>query len=201
MIQDLRFGFRMLWRSPGFSILAILCLTLGIGANAAVFSWIEGVLLRPYPLVKNLDTLLVLSGTSRSATKGTDVSWPDFQDLQRGCTLFDAFIAEKIVGTEFSVNGDRAEGAAGSVVSANYFDALGIHPVLGRGFDPVEQTGRKAHPVVFISHQLWQDRVQGDSGVIGKIQMMNGVPHTIVGVAPAGFYGTFVGYKFQFWVP
>jgi macrolide transport system ATP-binding/permease protein len=201
MIQDIRFGFRMLWRSPGFSILAILCLTLGIGANAAVFSWIEGVLVRPYPLVANLDRLLVLSGTSRAATKGEDVSWPDFEDLRRGCTLIDALIAEKIVGTTLSVTGDRAERAPGSVVSANYFDALGVHLVLGRGFEPVEETGRNAHPVVVISYQLWQDRFRGDPGVIGKTQMMNGVPHTIIGVAPEDFFGTFVGYKFQFWIP
>jgi predicted permease len=201
MIHDIRFGLRMLWRSPGFSILAILCLTLGIGANAAVFSWIEGVLVRPYPLVADLDKLLVLSGTSRAETKGTDVSWPDFQDFKRRCTLIDAFIAEKIVGTTLSITGDRAERAPGSVVSANYFDALGVHLVLGRGFEPIEETGRNAHPVVVISYQLWRDRFRGDPGVIGRTQMMNGVPHTIIGVAPEDFFGTFVGYKFQFWVP
>ncbi|HEY2905972.1 MAG TPA: ABC transporter permease [Vicinamibacterales bacterium] len=201
MWQDLRIGIRMLRRSPGVSILAILCLTLGIGANAAVFSWIEGILLRPYPQVVNLERLFVLSGTSRSASKGTDVSWPDFDDLRRRCTLIEAFIAEKIVGTTLSVTGDRAERATGSVVSANYFDALGIHPLLGRGFDPIEETGRNAHPVVVISYQLWKDRFRGQPDIIGATQMLNGVRHTIVGVAPQDFYGTFVGYKFQFWVP
>jgi len=201
MLQDLRFGFRMLRRSPGFSLMAILCLTLGIGASAAVFSWIEGILLRPYPLVADLDRVFVLSGTARNATKGTDVSWPDFLDFQKSCTLVDAFIAEKIVGTTLSIGGDRAERAPGSVVSANYFDALGVHPVLGRGFEPGEDTGRNAHPVVVISYQLWRDRFRGDPGIVGKTQMLNGVPHTIVGVAPEDFFGTFVGYRFQFWVP
>lgn len=201
MLQDFRYGLRMLRRNPGFSILAIVCLTLGIGANAAVFSWIEGLLLRPYPMVEGLDRLLVLSGTSPNNSKGDDVSWPDFVDLRTNCTLADAFIAEKIVGTTLSVTGDRAERAPGSVVSANYFSALGIRPILGRGFDPVEETGRNAHPVVVISHQLWQGRFGGASDVIGRTMMMNGVAHTIVGVAPENFYGTFVGYKFQFWVP
>ena len=201
MLQDLRIGLRMLRRSPGISLLAILCLTLGIGANAAVFSWIEGILLRPYPQVAHPERLFVLSGTSRSAPKGTEVSWPDFQDLKRATTLFDSFIAEKIVGTTLNVSGDRAERATGSVVSANYFDALGVHPILGRAFEPVEETGRNAHPVVVISYQLWKDRFRGDPGVIGRVQMLNGVPHTIIGVAPEDFYGTFVGYKFQFWVP
>jgi len=191
----------MLRRTPGSSILAVLCLTLGIGSNAVVFSWIEGLLLRPYPLVRNLDRLMVMSGTSRSAQKGTEISWPDFVDFRRNATLIDAFVAEKIVGTTLSATGDRAERAPGSVVSANYFDALGVRPILGRGFEPVEETGRNAHPVVVISYQLWQGRFRGDPSIIGKTQMMNGVPHTIVGVAPEHFYGTFVGYAFQFWVP
>src|SRR5436309_3820932 len=200
MLQDLRFGFRMLRRSPGFSLLAIGCLTLGIGANAAVFSWIEGILLRPYPLVVGQDRLLAVSGTNRGAPGTNDVSWPDFVDLQRSATLIDAFIAEKITGTTLSI-GDRAERVPGSVVSANYFDALGVHPILGRGFEPGEDVGRNAHPVAVISYQTWMERFHGDPGVVGKSQMLNGLPHTIVGVAPEGFKGTFVGYAFQFWVP
>jgi macrolide transport system ATP-binding/permease protein len=199
-LQDLRFGLRMLRRSPGFSILAILCLTLGIGANAAVFSWVEGVLLRPFPLVAHQERLLAVSGPSRGTAGDDDVSWPDFLDFQKSCTLVDAFIAEKIVGTTLSI-GDRAERAAGSVVSANYFAALGVHPILGRGFEPDENVGRNGHPVTVISYRLWKDRFHNDPEIIGKTQIFNGVRHTIVGVAPEGFYGTFVGYAFQFWVP
>jgi macrolide transport system ATP-binding/permease protein len=200
MLQDLRFGFRMLHRSPGFSILAILCLTLGIGANAAVFSWIEGILFRPYPLVVDQDRLFAVTGTNRGAPGSDDVSWPDFLDLARNCTLVDAFIAEKITGTTLSI-GDRAERAPGSMVSANYFDAIGVRPTLGRGFEPAEDAGRNAHPVTVISYQMWQERFHGDPAIIGRTQVLNGLPFTIVGVAPRGFYGTFVGYAFQFWVP
>ena len=198
--QDLRFGLRMLVRSPGFSLLAILCLTVGIGANAAAFSWIEGILFRPYPRVAHQEQLMVLAGTSRGAPGYNEVSWPDFLDLRKNCKLVDAFIGEKIVGTTLSV-GDRAEVTAGSIVSANYFDAIGVRPVLGRGFAPEEEIGRSAHPVVVISHQLWKDRFRSDPTIIGKTQMLNGQPHTIIGVTPEGFYGTFVGYPFQFWVP
>ena len=198
--QDLRFGFRMLVRSPSYSLLAIFCLTVGIGANTAVFSWIEGALFRPYPRVAHQERLFVLAGTERG-TQGFDgVSWPDFLDFQKNCKLVDAVVAEKIVGTTLSI-GDRAERATGSIVSANYFDAMGIRPVLGRGFARDEDTGRNAHPVVVISYRLWQDRFLGDPAIVGKTQMFNGLPHTIVGVAPEGFYGTFVGYPFQFWVP
>src|ERR1035438_7794304 len=78
---------------------------------------------------------------------------------------------------------------------------MGVHPVLGRGFLPEEESGRNAHPVMVISYDVWQVRFKGDPAIIGKTQMMNGLPHTIVGVAPEGFYGTFVGYAFNFWVP
>jgi predicted permease len=199
-LQDLRFGFRMLRRSPGFSILAILCLTLGIGANAAVFSWVEGILFRPYPAVTHQEQLLALTGTARGESGPTDISWPDLVDLQRSCTLVDAFIVNKIMGTTLSI-GDRAERTIGSIVSANYFDAIGVHPLLGRGFEPGEDTGRNAHPMTVISYQLWQGRFKGDPQIIGKTQRLNGVMHTIVGVTPEGFYGTFVGWGMQFWVP
>jgi predicted permease len=198
--RDTRYALRMLRRSPGFSLLAILCLTLGIGANAAVFSWIEGILLRPYPLVADQDRLFAVTGTNRGAPGNSDVSWPDWLDLQRNSTLVEAFIGEKITGTTLST-GDRAERASGSMVSANYFDAIGVRPLLGRGFERGEDSGRNAHPVTVISYQMWQDRFHGDPSIVGKTQVLAGLPHTIVGVAPKGFYGTFVGYAFQFWVP
>jgi macrolide transport system ATP-binding/permease protein len=200
VFQDLRFGLRLLRRSPGFSILAILCLTLGIGANAAVFSWIEGILFRPYPAVVHQERLLALTGTARAEPGATPLSWPDFIDLQRNCTLFDSFFVSKITGTTLSI-GDRAEVTTGSIVSTNYFDAIGVHPILGRGFQLGEDSGQSAHPVTVISYQLWQRRFKSDSQIIGKTQRLNGVYHTIIGVAPEGFYGTFVGWAMQFWVP
>jgi macrolide transport system ATP-binding/permease protein len=199
-LQDLRFGFRMLRRSPGFSILVILCLTLGIGTNAAVFSWIEGILIRPYPLVSHQDRMFALSGTTRGVTEGNSLSYPDFLDFKKNSTLFESFIVDKIMGTSLSV-GDRAERASGGIVSANYFDALGVRPVLGRGFRPEEGIGRNAHPVTVISYRTWKDRYNGDPNIIGRTQYLNGVQHTIIGVAPEKFHGTFVGYSFNFWVP
>ena len=198
--SDVRFGARMLRRSPGFSILAIVCLTLGIGANAAVFSWIEGILFRPYPAVAHQERLFAITGMARGETDPDALSWPDFLDLQRSCTLVESFLVTKITGTTLGI-GDRAEVTRGSIVSANYFEALGVHPLLGRGFEAGEDAGSKAHPVTVISYQLWQGRFQGDPQIIGRTQRLNGVLHTIVGVAPPGFYGTFVGWAMQFWVP
>src|SRR5439155_774919 len=199
-LQDLRFGFRILRRSPGFSILAILCLTLGIGTNAAALSWIEGILIRPYPLVAHQDRMFALNCTTRGAEGFTGLSYPDFLDLQKNSTLFESFIIDKITGTTLS-NGDRAERAVGGMVSANYFDALGVRPILGRGFRPEEGTGRNAHPVTVISYMTWKNRYKGDPDIIGKTQYMNGAQHTIIGVAPERFHGTFIGYSFNFWVP
>jgi predicted permease len=202
--HDLRFGIRMLRRSPSFSILAILCLTLGIGATTAVFSWIEGILLRPFPAVPHQERIMAIAGTNRGVAglpgSSVDVSWPDFLDFQKSCTLFDAFIVDRITGTSLAL-GDKAERVTASIVSANYFDAVGVHPMLGRGFQPAEDFGRNAHPVTVISYQMWKERFHGDPAIVGKTQMLNGMPHEIIGVAPQSFYGTFVGWAMQFWVP
>src|SRR6266496_2155657 len=190
----------MLLRSPGFSIIAILCLTLGIGTNAAVLSWIEGILIRPYPLVPHQDRMLALIGTTRGVSGHNGLSYPDFLDFERNSTLFESFIVDKITGTTLSV-GDRAERALVGIVTANYFDALGVQPILGRGFRPEEGAGRNAHPVTVISYRTWKDRYKCDPEIIGKTQYMNGVQHTIIGVAPEKFHVTFFGYSFNFWVP
>ena len=199
-LQDIGFGLRMLVRNPGFSILAILCLTLGIGASAAVMSWIEGILIRPYPLVAHQDRMVALCGTKQGTTEKEGLSYPDFLDLQKNSTLFESFIVDRIMGTTLSI-GDRAERASGGIVSANYFDALSVRPMLGRGFRPEEGEGRNAHPVTIISYLTWQDRYKGDPDIIGKTQFLDGVQHTIIGVAPEKFHGTFIGYSFNFWVP
>ena len=198
--QDLRFGFRMLRRSPGFSILALLCLTLGIGTNAAVLSWIEGILIRPYPLVPHQDRMFALVGMTRGVPGHNGLSYPDFMDLENNATLFESFIIDRITGTTLSV-GDRGERASVGIVSANYFDALGVKPILGRGFKPEEGTGRNAHAVTVIGYRTWKDRYNLDPTIIGRTQLLNGVQHTIIGVAPERFHGTFVGYSFSFWVP
>ena len=199
-VQDVRFGARMLLRTPGFTLLAILCLTLGIGTNAAVLSWIEGILIRPYPLVPHQDRMVAIIGTTRGVEGHNGLSYPDFLDFQKNSTLFESFIVDKISGTTLSV-GDRAERASCGIVSANYFEALGVRPILGRGFRPEEDIGRNAHPVTVISYRTWKDRYDFDPNIIGRTQYLDGVQHTIIGVAPERFHGTFIGYSFSFWVP
>jgi macrolide transport system ATP-binding/permease protein len=197
-VQDLRFGFRMLRRSPGFTALTIPCLTLGIGANAAVFSWVEGILFRPYPLVPNQERLVALAGTLGS--ERTETSWPDLLDVQRSCTLCETLFVSSPTGATLNI-GERAELMFGNIVSANYFDAIGVRPIMGRGFAPGEDIGRNAHPVVVISYHFWQTRFKGDPEVVGKTQRLDNIVHTIIGVAPEKFYGTFVGRDVEYWVP
>jgi macrolide transport system ATP-binding/permease protein len=199
-IQDFRYAIRQLRHSPGFSALAVLCLTLAIGANAAVFSWLEGILFRPYPAVAHQERLYAVASTVQGENSPDLISWPDFLDLQHNCTLCEDAFVSKITRSTLNI-GDHAEVSTGSIVSANYFDAIGVPPIFGRGFEPGEDVGNDSHPVVVISYQFWQSRFNGDSQIIGKIQRLNNVPHTIVGVAPEGFYGTFVGVAMQFWVP
>jgi len=202
-IQDLRYGVRQLLRRPGFSALAVLCLTLGIGANAAVFSWVEGILFRPYPQVAHQERLFAVTATvqgKQGESSLDELSWPDFLDLRRNCTLCEDAFINSITDSTLNV-GDHAEVTTGSIVSANYFDVVGVRPILGRGFQLEEDIGNESHPVVVISYQLWRHRFKFDGEIIGKTQRLNNIPHTIIGVAPEGFYGTFVGRKIQFWVP
>jgi predicted permease len=144
--------------------------------------------------------MFALIGTTRGVEGHNGLSYPDFLDFEKNSTLFESFIVDRIMGTSLSV-GDRAEWASGGIVSANYFDALGVRPILGRGFRPEEGTGRNAHPVTVISYRTWKDRYNLDPNIIGRTQYLNGVQHTIIGVAPEKFHGTFVGYSFSFWVP
>src|SRR2546423_2188489 len=144
--------------------------------------------------------MFAFNATTRGEQGYTGLSYPDFLDYKKNSTLFESFVVDRITGTTLSV-GDRAERAAGAIVSANYFDALGVRPILGRSFRPEEGRGRNAHPVTVIGYRTWKDRYDGDPNIIGRMQYLNGVRHTIIGVAPEKFHGTFVGYSFSFWVP
>jgi predicted permease len=198
--QDLRFGTRLLRRSPVFSAIAVACLAIGIGAHAAVLGWTEGIIRHPFPSVRDQERLVAVAGMAKGASDYQETSWPDFFDATRGTTAFDASFVSKITGATLT-SGDRAQRLIGQLVSANFFDAVGVRPLLGRGFLPGEDVGDRAHPVTVISYRLWQDHFRGDHNVVGTTINYNGVPHTIIGVTPEAFLGTFVGYAMQFWLP
>jgi hypothetical protein len=176
-------------QESGFSILAIFCLTLGLGATAAVYSWLEGILLRPYALVTGQDRMVVLVGKTRGEPGHTVLTWPDFLDVRRNTTLFESVVCDKITGTTLAA-GDRAERVSGQVVSAN--SSGDRRPtVKGRGFEPAERVRAQRPSVVVISFWDVGDRTWAGGSSGGSF----------AGVAPhdhqrARGFRHFVGYRF-----
>jgi putative ABC transport system permease protein len=187
LVDDLRFGLRLLWRHPGFTALALLTLGVGIGANTAVFSFIEGVLLRPLPYAQP-DQLVWIGGReARFSNEVTGISVPDLLDLAARNRTLDAvagyaFFSERLIVT----GAGEAEQADGIRVTANFFDVLGVRPAVGRSFRSGEDQ-RGGPRVAVLSHSMWMSRYGGNPQVLGSNIILNSVPHEVVGVMPAGF--------------
>ena len=186
LLQDLRFGLRMLTKSPGFSAVAVITLALGIGANIAVFSMVNALLLHPYSF-RDLDQLVHV-WESRGLDEGYDARWisaADAEDLRVGTQVFDQLATYSRQDFNFESTG-ILQVARGCAVSANFFDVLGTAPALGRTFTSTEeQVG--ADQVVIVSHAFWQRQFAGDRGVLGRALRLNGRTYKIVGVTPRGF--------------
>ncbi len=188
---DLRHALRRLRRNPGFTIAAVVSLALGIGANAAMFTLLDQMLLRPLP-VKDPGQLVMIwtTGPSLGSSQGTrGSSYPMYQDFeQRAAGFSDVFCRYY---TALSIgSGEQAERVTGELVSGNYFQALGVGPALGRVFAPeTDDRVYKGHPVVVLSYPYWQARFGADPGVIGRKILVNNYPMTIVGVSARGFSG------------
>jgi putative ABC transport system permease protein len=196
--QDVRFGFRTLAKSPGFTAVAVASLALGIGLNTAVFTIVDGLLYRPLP-VRSPETLAAVFTTSSEERFGT-TSYPDFLDLAASNTVFTDLVGHAMMFTSFGIPGESRL-ALGEVVTANYFSALGITPQLGRGFVAEEDEGELAHPVAVISDRLWKQSFGGRSDVLGRTVVLKNRPYTIVGVAPATFTGLTPGIGSELWIP
>ena len=197
--QDLRYGWRQLLKHPGFTALAILSMALGIGANTAIFSLVDTVLLRPLP-VREPSQLVAVDGQLRNGTEFTLQSYLNYKDYRDRNQVFSGLLAYRFVVASLSHNGVN-ERVWGFDVSGNYFDVLGVKSSLGRGFLPEEDQTPGSHPVVILSHACWQKRFAGDPSIIGQKILLNTHPFTVIGVAPRGFVGTEVAYAPEFWVP
>ena len=197
--QDVRYAFRVLLKSPGFTATAILTLALGIGANSTIFSWINSTLLNPIPGAANTGNILAFTSGGNSRTP-IPFSYPDFQDLRERTKSFSALTAFTIEPMNLTGKA-KPERRWGSLVSANYFDFLGVHPILGRGFVQSEDAAPGGAPVVVISYRMWQLRYAGDRSVIGRTLQINEHPYSIVGVAPPVFQGTQTGLRSELWLP
>ncbi|MGH9703897.1 MAG: ABC transporter permease [Candidatus Acidiferrales bacterium] len=185
--QDLRYGIRMMAKNPGFTLVAVLALALGIGANTAIFSVIDAVILRPLPFAAP-GRLVTLWGTNmqRGNSRGS-ASYPDFMDWRAQSRSFEGMAAWHESDFTLTGSGDPAH-LYGVVVSPSLFHLLGVSPQIGRDFLPEEEDPGKAklHPVI-LSHALWQNRFSSDPNVVGKNITLDNLPFTIVGVMPAGF--------------
>ncbi|HEV2491613.1 MAG TPA: ABC transporter permease [Terriglobia bacterium] len=200
LIQDLRYGLRMLTKNPGFTAVAILTLALGIGASTTVFSWIDGVLLRPLPGVEKPNELVAFEEFAPNGDFLT-TSYPDYQDYRDHLTSLAGLAVTQIeplsVGEE-----DHPQQVWGEMVSGNYFAVLGVKPALGRVFLPDEYGDKSgAFPIAVISNRLWRGRFNSDPQIVGKTIKVNRHELTIVGVVPPEFRGTIAGLAFDLWVP
>jgi len=200
LYNDLRFGLRMLAKNPGFTALVVITLALGIGANSTIFSWITSTLLNPIPGVANTSRLRSVMRGERSEHPTPPFSYPDYLDLRERTRSFAGLLAyhDNYISITDSRNPERLYGA---FVSADYFNVLGIRPILGRGFQPVEEENPGGLPAVVISYGLWQSHFGADPSIIGKPIQLERILCTIVGVAPPDFQGCKTGLRADLWLP
>jgi predicted permease len=199
LLQDIRQAIRFLTLKPGMTVLAVTSLALGIGVNTAMFSIVNALLLRDLPLKAPEEVVEVYTGDSGGFQYATS-SYPDFLDLRQQNEVLSDLMAFRvsIASHDHDV---ETELLFGEEVSANYFDFLGLEPILGRGFVPQEEEVLGASPVVVLSNSFWKTRFAEDSEILGRLLKLNGLNFEIIGVAPPEIKGTFPGLAVDFWIP
>jgi predicted permease len=187
--RDMRYGLRMLRKSPTFTAVAVLTLALGIGANTAIFSLVDFLILRPIS-VKSPGQLVLLMSDWKSGRPSTTFSYPDFQEIRKQAAgIFSDVSAVRMYQMDgLSVNG-KSQPLWAAYVTGNFFEQMGIHPARGRLILPSEGRVAGADPVLVLSYSYWKSHFNGDPEIVGKSVLVNGQPLTIVGVAPRGFHG------------
>jgi putative ABC transport system permease protein len=199
ILQDLRYGARTLWKNLGVTIVAIITLALGIGANTAIFSGVSAFVFRPLP-VPQADELVRPAETTEDRGFTDEFSYSDYLDYRDQNTVFVGMFAEDMVQAAIGTQNEN-DVIWGQVVSGNYFDVLRVTPVMGRTFAPEEDKTPGSHPVAVISHSLWERRLGSDPQIIGKTIDLNGRAYNVIGVAPPSFKGSKFALALDFWVP
>ena len=195
-IQDLRITLRVLRKSPGFTFAAVVTLALAIGANAVVFGILNALILRPV----NVPQFSTLWGVERGNDKAINHSYPDYLDLRDRNRSFEALAAYTLAGVGLDT-GNHPVGAWTYEATGNYFDALGVHPYIGRFFHASDEHGPNSAPYIVLTYAFWHSHFQEDRNVVGRVVMLNKHPFTILGVAPREFRGTLLFVFPDFWVP
>ena len=200
LLNDLRFAGRMLRKSPVFTAVAVLVVSLGTGAVTTIYSGMNAIVLRPLPGTTDGNRLVLFDRRSPDFSEGSSGSYLFYSHLRdRSKTLDDAAAWSK-VSLSIAAAGE-GNAVYGNIVSGNYFSVLGMRPVVGRFFAPDEDRTPLTHPVVVVSHSFWESRLGADSSAIGRTVAVNGHPYTLIGVAPPGFRGVFTPLKTDAWVP
>lgn len=198
LLQDIRYALRMLLKRPGFTLVAVIALGLGIGANTTIFSLLNALLIRPLP-VDHPEQLVSVSKRHDDGSSFHSFSIPSTRDLRQRSKLVDLAAYS---GMPMSLNtGSGPEITYGYIVSGNYFSVLGLTPAAGRFFVEAEDSTAGTHPVAVISYSFWQSRFDLDKGVVGREIVLNGDPFTVIGVAPEKFNGTMSVVAAPIWIP
>lgn len=208
MFQDIRYGIRMMRKAPGFTAVAVLALGLGIGVNTAILSAVNGFVLRPLPVENPTELMQAFWGSQKDKEVWGEFSYLNYLDVREQNKSFSDLCASRETSAGISVgesgsadDNQRAEVVWGELVSSNYFDVMGVKPILGRTFLPEENLTPNAHPVAVISNKVWQQQFNSDMGVIGKKVYLNGQQFSVVGVTPETFWGATYFLRHSFWVP
>jgi predicted permease len=197
LLKDIRYGFRSLLKRPGFAVIGVLSLALGIGANTAIFSLVNTVLLRSLPVANPEQVVAVnLRGKGDSFSA---FSYPNYKDFRDHNDVLSGLAAYRFIPLSMSRSGNN-ERVWGYLVSGNYFDVLGVNAIKGRTFQR-EEEARSANPEVVISYECWQRRFGGDANIVGTDVLLNNHPFKVIGIAPPAFKGTELIYTAEMWVP
>jgi predicted permease len=204
LAKDLRFGLRMLRKSPGFTSVAVLTLALGIGANTAVFTVVDSLILNPLPVEKMAELAAVNTTPAKQTAQSGDlqaISYLNLKDIRERTHAFRGFAGHSYPMAVTMTDKDEPHRIFAEVVTANYFATLGLHPFLGRFFLPSEDATPGASPVAVLGYTAWQSRFGGAADILGRTITLNETRFTIVGVAPQGFKGLYAVFGPDLWVP
>src|ERR1051325_8587914 len=210
MFQDIRYGIRMLLKRPGFTLVAVLSLALGIGANTAIFSLLDAVMIKTLPVQEPQQLVLFGKGQDQGRALGPPVgnvdlfSYPFYRQVQQRTDMFSGVAS--LLSMTWTVHGfvnssSNIEQMEVQLVSGSYFPVLGVNAGLGRVLTEADDQNQGGHPVAVVSYAWWQQRLGGDPAAVGKTITIDDIAYTIVGVAPKEFFGTTVGTAPDLWVP
>ena len=197
--QDVHYAGRTLRKQPAFTTVAVLSLAVGIGLNSTIFTVVDSLLFRPQPFASP-ETLVSVYTTDERGEPHGSTSYPDLLDWRRANLPFEALVGHSMMFGAVSIAGDNRL-AFGEVVTANYFDVLGVRPAIGRGFQADDEAREGASPVAVISHRLWRRSFNSRTDVVGQVLTIRNRPYTVIGVAPESFNGMMPGVVAEIWIP